>query len=374
MRRNRISSAASREFALATSVLCLMMGAAAHAEDIAAFNKRVDEIVSKASAPQLVTPPKDGPAAAKDKKIVIVPCSMGGEGCAGPARALQEAAKKLGWQALLIDGAGDPSKMADAVQKAISIKADGIALQAIDAVTIAGPLAQAKAAGIKIVAYQSLNKDGTIDVSCPMAKDETAEAFNAGYFMTAYAYKEAGYSLKAVQMRGDEYGIAVARQKGAEKFIGECKAAGGDCEILESENFLITELTTRVPQQAVSLVRRHPDYNVFWAAYDAGLYFMIQGLQAAGLTDHGFAIGFDASAPNLDIIRKGGFQRATAAASPPWLGYCQASALNRLFTGAPIVDEGVHTKLLTKDNAPASGPYVGDIDFRPFYEKQWAAK
>ncbi|MFK0206457.1 sugar ABC transporter substrate-binding protein [Agrobacterium sp. NPDC090283] len=360
---------------MASSVISTSAGA----ESLKDFNARVDAIVAEAAAKQSTTPPSEWPAPVTGKKIVIIPCSMGGEGCAAPARALQEAAKTLGWEALLIDGAGDPSKMANAVQRAISIGADGIAIQAIDAGVIAGPLAQAKKAGIKIVAYQSLNKDGLIDVSCPVnadwaTTDGSTETFQEGYFITAYAYKEAGYSLKMIQMRADEYGVVAARVKGADKFINECKAAGGDCEILASENYLITDLTTRVPQQAVNLVRRHPNFTVLWAGYDAGLYFMIQGLQAAGLTSKGFAVSFDGSAPNLEIIRKGGFQRATAAASPPWIGYCQASSLNRLFSGQQPVDEGVHTKLLTKDNVPASGAFVGDVDYKPFYEKQWAKK
>jgi ribose transport system substrate-binding protein len=295
---------------------------------------------------------------------------MGAEGCARPARAFDEAAKLVGWHDIIIDPAGDPSKMANAVQRAISIKADAIVLAAIDVATIQGPLEEAKKAGIKIVGFGSLDKGNVLDAEIPAANTFVDD----GYAMGAAVYKLSGYDLKMIEMRGDEFGVVANRAVGTEKFVKDCQAAGGSCQILASENFLVTDLTTHVPEQAIAQVRRHPDFNVLWAGYDAGLNFMIQGLKSANLTDKGMAVGFDANVANLDIIRNSGFERASVGLPMEWIGYGMVDNLNRLFNGQQPVDQGVHSELLFKNNVPASGPYVGTYDFRTAYKKLWGVK
>lgn len=357
-------------FAVASFALgCASVGLAtqsARADD-AAFRLKATKIVAAKSAPQTSRPPTSGPKLVHGKTIVNLPCAMGAEGCARPARAFEEAAKLVGWHSILIDPAGDPSKMANAVQRAISIKADAIVLAAIDVSTIQGPLEEAKKAGIKIVGFGSIDKGHVLAAEIPSAQS----FIDDGYTMGAAVYKLSGYNLKMIEMRGDEFGVVANRAVGAEKYVKDCQAAGGVCQIVASENFLVTDLTTRVPEQAIAQVRRYPDFTVLWAGYDAGLNFMIQGLKSANLTDSGFAVGFDSNVANLDIIRNGGFQRASVGLPMEWIGYGMVDDLNRLFNGQQPVEQGVHSELLSKSNVPASGPYVGTFDFRSAYKKLW---
>jgi ribose transport system substrate-binding protein len=342
----------------------------AYAGTSSAFDAKADRIVAEKSAPQHNHPPMSGPKLVHGKTVVIIPCAMAAEGCARPARGVEEAAKLVGWNPVLIDGAGDPSKMANAVQRAISIKADAIVLTAIDSSSILGPLQEAKKAGIKVVGLGLVDKTRILDDLIP-AEDSFIDD---GYTMGATAYKLAGHNLKMIEMRGDEFGGVANRAHGTEKFVKDCQAAGGACQILASENFLVTDLTTRVPEQATAQVRRHPDFNVLWAGYDAGLNFMIQGLKSANLTDSGFAVGFDSNVANLDIIRDGGFQRASVGLPMEWIGFGAIDDLIRIFNGQKPVDQGVHSELLLKSNLPASGPYVGTYDFRTAYKKIWGIK
>jgi ribose transport system substrate-binding protein len=337
---------------------------------LSAFTAKVDKLVADASAPQTAPLPTAAPSIAKGKTLVVIPCAMGAEGCARPARAVQEAAALLGWKAILIDPAGDPSKMGNAVQQAISIKADAIVLGAVDAATILGDLQLAKQAGIKIAAYVAVDKDKTFDIQIPTEES----VFDDGYVMGAAAYKQGNGKLHMIEMRGDEFHININRAEGTNAFIKDCAAAGGDCALLSSENFLVTDLTTRVPQQAVAQVRLHPTFNVFWAAYDAGLTFMIQGLRQADLTDQGFAVGFDANVANLDIIRNDGYEKISVGQPIERIGYALVDQLNRLFQGEPLVNQGIHSKVLTKDNLPPSGAWEGDVDFRSGYKKLWGIK
>jgi ribose transport system substrate-binding protein len=142
-----------------------------HASDLATFDAKAEALFKKASAPQTARPPSDGPKAVKGKNIVIIPCSMAAEGCGRMARGAQEAAKLIGWQSTLIDPAGDTTKAADAVQRTINIKADGIILVGTDAKRIQGALQQAKEADIKIVA-EGDNVNGIYDATMPSNRKE----------------------------------------------------------------------------------------------------------------------------------------------------------------------------------------------------------
>ncbi|MFC3225645.1 sugar ABC transporter substrate-binding protein [Marinibaculum pumilum] len=342
----------------------------AGADTLADFNAGAARLFAEKTAMQDRLPDSAPIGHAEGRRIVVVPCLMAAEGCARQTRGIQEAGQALGWEVTVIDGQGDPSKMANAVQQAINLQADGLAIQVIDAAVILGPLKQARAAGIRVVASGSINAEDVIEANYP-SNDTIADD---GYALAAAAYSLAGNRLNLIEMRGDEFGACVLRAEGTRRFIDECQAAGGDCAVMASENFLVTDLATRLPQQVVGQVRRNPGFDVLWSAYDAGLNFMIQGLKAADLTDEGFAVGFDANSANLDIIRAGGYQKATIGMPMEWLGWAQVDALNRMFLGLAPNDGGLRSKVLTAANVPAAGGWEGDVDFRSAYRKSWGVE
>lgn len=333
-----------------------------------AFVAKAKAQFDAATKEQTGKPPADGPKAVSGKRIVVIPCAMAAEGCARPARAAIEAAKAIGWKTTLIDPAGDPSKTAQAVQKAIAIKADGIILESIDADSIAGPLGQAKAAGIKVVAGSTTNTAHGYDALIPPQQSLQRD----GYLSGVAAFHLADDDLKMIAMEEDSFGVDRVRVAGLDQFFQDCKAAGASCDLLGKTNFQLTEAATQGPSQAAALARQNPGFNVLWGVYDAALSYFIQGVQQAGLSNAGgFAVGFDANSANLEMIRNGGYEKATIGLPMVWVGYAQIDAMNRLFAGQKPVDEGVHSKLLTKDNVPSSGAWDGDTDVRPAYRKIW---
>jgi ribose transport system substrate-binding protein len=359
-------------FALALVGAGALLGGSvpASADAVAEFNAKTEAIFKEAIGQQAARPPVAGATAVKGKNIVIIPCAMAAEGCARQARGVQEATKVIGWQSTLIDPAGDPSKMADAIQKAISIKADGIIIIAVDAKTLQGALSDAKKAGIMVVA-EGEDIGGLYDAIVP--ENPKKFFFNQGYVVGAAGYVLGGKKLHMVELRDDEFGSVQSRADGTNAFIKDCQAAGGDCKLLAVQNTLVTDLTTQVPKQAVSLVQRNPGYNMLWTGYDAALSFVIQqGLQQADLTDTGFAIGFDANVANTEIIRAGGYERASLGLPLEWLAYAMIDQMNRLLANQPVAqDEGINSRLLSKDTLPATGAWDGDIDFRSEYKKVW---
>jgi ribose transport system substrate-binding protein len=172
---------------------------------------------------------------------------------------------------------------------------------------------------------------------------------------------------------GDEFGVVRQRIVGTERFIKDCQAAGGKCEILGKQDVIAANLGTQVPAQAASFARSHPDFTIVYAPYDGAATFLIQGLKQSGIDlSKTSMVGFDANAPSLDLIRNDGYEKATLGFPLEWLGYAAVDDINRMLAGQDPVDLNTLHKLLTKDNVPAKGAWEGDFPgFRQAFLKAW---
>jgi ribose transport system substrate-binding protein len=148
------------------------------------FLAKVRADVALGEKKQTYLPPTSGPTPQTGKSIVLIPCSMALAGCSRPVPAEEQAAKLLGWKVTLIDPEGVVSKAEAGVEEAIAIHANGVVLEGWDAGVIKGALAQAKAAGIKIVGITSNNADGLYNSLTP----SPAQIVQQGYLAAEAAY------------------------------------------------------------------------------------------------------------------------------------------------------------------------------------------
>jgi ribose transport system substrate-binding protein len=334
----------------------------------APFMAQAEKAARAASGTIAPTVPTSGPKAQAGKTIVTIPCAAAAQGCKIAVDYFTQAAKAIGWKTLMIDPAGDPNKMANAINTAVSTHADGIFTVAIDAATVAAPLAAAKKAGLHAVCFSCVNQDDLLDGVIPAADQHERD----GYAVAAQAYIDTGGHPKIILMRDNEFGNTRGREAGVLKFVKDCKAAGGDCEVVAEQNVLIANINTSVPQQAVSVARQHPEWNALIAPYDAILTAVVPALKSAGVVKDGKAYGFDPVSINTGWIRDGNVEAATVASPYRWIGYAAVDQLNRAFAGQPLVDQGVKDKLVTKANVPPAGQtYLDDQDPSGAFEKLW---
>jgi ribose transport system substrate-binding protein len=345
--------------------------AAGNSADLAAFTATAQALVDLKSGIQTQTPPTDSPKAVSGmKKIMVIPCAMGAEGCARPANAAVQAAEAIGWEATINDPGGDPTKMADAVAQAISSGYDAIVLTAIDAQTIQGSLQQAKDAGLLIADFAAKDTEtGTklLDVNVPAEQD----FYDQGYAMGAKIFLDKGPDVKIAMLTGTEFGSIRLRSEGTKQFVADCVAAGGGCEIVAEQNFLVTDLATTLPTQTAAMVRANPTATALWFGYDAGGNFGMQGLDDAGLGDQVSVYGFDANVANLTRIAEEKTQVASAGSAMEWIGFGMIDNFKRIWSGQDAVDQGVTFKLLTKDNVVSGSAWDGDISVADLYTKMW---
>lgn len=337
--------------------------------ELAEFVTYAEGIASDAAAPQENTAPTEGPKIVAGKKIAVVPCSMAAEGCSRPANAAAEAAKIAGWQADILDPGGDPSKQAALIDQAVATGYDAVVLTAIDVQSVQASVEKAKDAGVLVGNFAASDAEpALLTTNVPGFPDDF---FNAGYAMGAQMFIDQGSKdLKVAMLTGTEFGSIRERLAGTKAFIDDCAAAGGGCEILAEENFLVTDLATSLPGQTAAMVRSNPDANALWFGYDAGANFGIQGLEEAGLSIDTY--GFDANVANLQRIADGRGQLASAGSAMQWIGFGIIDNFNRVWNDEEVIDQGMKFKLLTKENLAADpDAWDGDVDVTDNYKKIW---
>lgn len=336
---------------------------------LTAFDEKMESMVAEEEAPSTSRPPTTGPKAQAGKKVAIIPCAEEAEGCKRIADAAEAAAKTIGWEVIRLDGGGTPDKEGAAIRQAMTAGADAMTLAAIDGSLIQGPLKEAQKAGIKLVGVAADNPGGLYEGMLYPASDNT----RGGYVVGAALYKATEHDLNLVSLVDDSVEATRKRNDGMKKFLSECEAAGGSCDVVGEGSFTVPDLTTRLPQLAVNAAQQSPDANAVWVSHDAGMSFVVPALESADL---GNLIGgaTDGNGPNLEFIRNGEIQQFDWAYPLEWTGYATIDQLNRLLAGEKLEGEaatqGMEPRLITPKNVPKSGPYNG-FDVVPLYEKVW---
>jgi ribose transport system substrate-binding protein len=333
-----------------------------------AFFKKAQQLVAQASAPENASAPSSGPKAVHGKSLVLIPCASNDLACQTEVNMVKQTAATLGWKSLIIDPAGDPTKMSAAVEQAVSTKANGVFTVAIDAATIPGSLRQAKSAGLELGCFACINSSGLYNFTFPTNSDYLTD----GYNLAAKAYVDSGGHLRAILIRDDEFAAAKLREQGILNFINACKAAGGDCSLLATTDILIANISTTVPQQIVSVARSHPTWNALFTPYDGAFVYIIPALAQAGVQPDQHGYGFDPVQQDLNWIRTGHIEAAAVAAPFSTIAYASVDELNRLFSGDPLAAEQIRDKLIDASNLPPAGQlYLGDGNVSAGYLKLW---
>jgi ribose transport system substrate-binding protein len=336
---------------------------------LADFEKKVDEVVAERSGPQTEGPPKSGPKATSGKSVYIIACSQALEGCQRESQTAKEAGEAMGWKMTLYDTESKPDKMVEGIQRAIDNHANGLVVQAIDMSALAAPLEKAKSAGASVVCFACVNSN---EIASQVIPSEQS-FYEDGYAIAAQMYKNTEGHPKILVISNKETGVIVKRLEGTQKFVEDCKAAGGDCEIIDEQFFLYSNLTTAIPELVSVSLQQHPDINAVWMGFDSSEEFIQQGVEQAGASKEDIGLyGFDGNKSNIADIREGGWEVATMAGPFEWVGWAEIDALNRVFNGEEPVENVVKAKLITNENAPESDIYDGDgVDFEKEYEKVW---
>jgi ribose transport system substrate-binding protein len=368
----RTSLAGLRGALLVACGLTLTAALAVPASADPGFLDRMKADVAAATAPGggAWDGPTTGPTAVKGKKIVFVSLTQNSSGNADAGKGAGDAAKVLGWDFSIIDGKGNATDTANALQQAIALKPDGIILASVDPASNKAALDQANAAGIVVVSWHSTSTPGpvpdahiVVNVSTP--PDQIA------YLAGEYAVVHSNGTAKAEVISDRQYQIVVTKSDAIEKAIKECDT----CKLLSEDNGPFGEVPQRTPSLTNSLLQKYgKDLGYMLTFNDVYFDFVVPTLKSAGIEPGNppFLISAgDGSVSAYQRIRDGQFQIATVPEPAYMHGWQLIDELNRAFNKQPPSGYVTKVHLVTKDNVDLDGGKDNRYDPQNGYQDQY---
>lgn len=321
--------------------------------------------------------PTTGPTAAKGKTVVFVSLTQNSSGNADASRGAGDAAKALGWNYSVIDGKGNATDSANALQQAIALKPDGIILGSIDPASNKAALDQAAAAGIKIVSWHSTSSPGPV-ASAHIFVNVSTPPDQIAYLAGEYAVVHANGKAKAEVISDRQYQIVVTKTDAIEKAIKECDT----CKLLSEDNGPFGEVPQRTPSLTNSLLQRFGKNLGYMLTFnDVYFDFVVPTLKSAGIEPGNppyLISAGDGSVSAYERIRHGQFQIATVPEPAYMHGWQLIDELNRAFHDQPPSGYVTKVHLVTKDNVDLDGGKDNRYDpqngYEDAYKKIWGVQ
>ncbi len=335
----------------------------------AADTSKAQEVVKEASAKNTDFKfPEQSVPAAKGLSVVAIPCSYAAEGCKRAADGVKDAASVLGWKYQMIDPAGDPEKMREAIRTAVQIHADAIFLAATPPDVVKDDVKAARAAGVIVLNMLEVAPDGFADATAEV--DRTLQGKWAAAYLTV-ATKGTG---KVIVINDPEYNSIVNEHTG---LIEGLKELCPGCKVVRDFNFQIANLQTQVPTEFQATLTANPDANAVWTSYDPVAEAILPVIDRADRTDSMTVVSHNGDEAALKYIKADNAAfKATIGFSDEWLAFASVDQLLRIKAGT-ITDAERKVygpmKLLTKESI-TDIPWLGDIDWRSKYLALWGVK
>lgn len=325
-------------------------------------------------------PTKTGPVAQRDKNIWVVSCGQSYQACSILASSFTDAAAELGWNANVVDSKADPSVATSLIKQAVAAKVDGIAVFSLDCPGINSGLKDARAAGIPVVQYTSIDCDDpafgggeelfTASLNV-MGSTKTADYYRKwGAARAEYLSALMGGTGKVLEIRETSQRPHAYSHEG---FVEQMNISCAECEIVD-----VPFTFSQVPKEATavwnSALLQNLDADAVSFSIDS---LMGLGLQSA-IQQSGFrGIVAGGEGLNLDLVREG---RQTSETPVPYelASWGLANTLNRVLAGEDpktLPSEGGGWVFLDKDhNLPAGSTWEPDFDFRGIYKAMWSGQ
>jgi ribose transport system substrate-binding protein len=315
------------------------------------------------------------------KHVVVISAGQASLTAKVGVDAAVDAARKIGWQVDVYDGKLDPSTYGSLVRQAIAAHADGIILGAIDCQTVAGPLREARKAGIKVVGAGSFDcddphgggrKQGLFSANinfAPLAKSTADFARGYGADAAHYVISASNNKARILAVNDPEFTTLYYTDNGFRKTVARSRGT----RIVSTLNATTADFTSgRLVAMIQAELVKHPDITWIKSPFTYATTLGVVPALAAN-PNHVKVMGGEGLEPELDLVRDGKITAVNVFPSE-WFGWAAVDTLNSVFRGEKPVPSGIGWMLADANhNLPASGPAKSSVDFRAQYEKAWGA-
>lgn len=334
---------------------------------------------AKAEAAMGVTPTSyQGPTEAistipASKKIALVSANAALQGCVAPLYTMQEIIEELGWTYQFYDGAGNSAQQNEMIMNAVAWGADMICVCSVDPVTIQQGLQEAADAGIMVTTCStgifSPNppeelEDGQLNYAYGCSPDYAA----SGKALADWIVADAGNQGKIVIVDADEAPSCRALRVGLLEEL-----ALSNMEVDDDFWFTGSQVGDTLNRNVVSYLTNNPDCQYVFVAYDPAAASIVEGLNQAGMTDVK-VVSVLGIQQNIEYIREGNIQVATAAYDNNYMGYAVMDQYLRYLNDMDYMEplgENLPYTILDASNLPEQGSDWNALSYYDYETEFW---
>lgn len=300
--------------------------------------------------------------------VYHVACNLAIEGCSKIANAIEDGVKGIGNRFEKCDGGTTADQINQCFTNAINAKPAAIVVNGIDAQVAGAGYDAAKKAGIPIVGTFTGNPEGVEGVVTEVAGDACAEQ---GRIIGDYVVAETEGKANVLWVGTKTFTCNQQRQQGFMDALAKCDT----CEV-DTLEFAVDAVQSRLPQQLQAELQSKPDLNFIVGTFDSAALAATDAIRQAGKADKIKVAGFDADAPNLELIRQGDIQVADITTGSVEPGWAAADAAARASAGEDVpAIYPTSIMLITKDNIDEIGEtFVGATDFETQFKELWGSQ
>jgi ribose transport system substrate-binding protein len=288
-------------------------------------------------------------------------------------RGVAEAAKALGWKAVVLNGKGTVTGTLAAMQQAVSMKPAAIVTSA-DASALQVPIAQAVAQKIPVIGIHATAYPGP-DPKTNLFTNISSNPAEIGETQAAYVIAQSNGKAKLYHFLDSSFAIARFKAKAATDPVKNCSG----CTFADMVSIPIADQTKRIPSVVSGIVAK--ESGEWWGTTccDNFYPYMASSLRSSGIApDKVHLVGSDGPPSAYDMIRKGEYEVATVPEPSTLFGYEAIDAVVRAMAGQEPSNFVQPTYLVTKDNADLEGgkknEFIPSNGFACHYMNIWRGK
>ena len=315
--------------------------------------------------------PTSGPKASTDPlTVVYVSGDQSYVSFVNWGRGVEEAAKSLGWKAVILNGKGTVTGTLQAMQQAVASKPAAIITSA-DASALQEPIRQAVDQNIPVIGIHATAFPGP-DPKTNLFANITSSPAEIGETQAAYVIAQSDGKAKLYHFLDSSFAIARFKAKAATDPIKNCKG----CTFGDMVNIPIADQTRRIPSIVSGILAN--ESGEWWGTTccDNFYPYVASALRASGVApDKVHLVGSDGPPSAYDMIRKGEYEVATVPEPSTLFGYQAVDAVVRALAGQEPAKFVQPAYLVTQQNANAEGgdknEFIPSNNFACHYQNIW---
>ncbi len=319
--------------------------------------------------------PPASPPIAKNKRIVVIPITLAGEGTILQVQGAQDAAKALGWTTQVCNANGSSQGVLTCMLNSMTAKVDGMYMAVVDQAQVGSAIAQANAAGIPIVTSlggNNVEPDGTIVPGAEPTQvrwDINGNGIQEGYKLASWVIATTSGHAHVVLFEAAQFVNARLRITGMENAFEQCPT----CVIYPTVDYDLSTLG-QLPLRIQSVLRVHPDINFVGIDVGPFAHFLVEGIKQVGGADKVKLVSYDCVSDQIGRIKAGDVDAACQGVASAALGWAAMDELNRAFNNAPAGKNTIFSQTITAANVnQVTDPtgYTGGFDYVSDYKRLW---